>query len=284
MQGEIMPHTNPFASPEGSPSVEPGSYTVGTLGHVATASEVMPPNNAQTAGGIEELEAHANGMSPEGVADGIAQAEAHANIGSVEDNRVHDMEVAHEIALRENEIFNAHVAALQQNEIIDAYEAALKEDKERGVARTEDVDASSKVAEAQIDNNAQESQRADNTSISPAALRKEAVAALERAGLTSQIPPTSIITKDAQGNLLIMGDTEARIINSQYDGVPKITDYHYDKDKGTLTVSSDTVVVGRIATYEPTQAANWQTHKEVITLPPSIAKRFGIERAAIIKQ
>jgi hypothetical protein len=82
------------------------------------------------------------------------------------------------------------------------------------------------------------------------------------------------------GNLLILDGA----ITQSIDGTPKLTEYHYDDSDGTLTIDSQRFsVLSNPIDYQETSLGDWQTHDEVITLPPAIVKCFGIERVVAAK-
>src|SRR5581483_2276251 len=105
----------------------------------------------------------------------------------------------------ENEIFDAHVAALKENEVFDAHVAALKEDKERNAAIAKAREDGQKITkdETPAKPNPDSTQR----------LYEEASTALNQAGIDPRLAPTSTVTKDAMGNMLILeGDYDAKLI------------------------------------------------------------------------
>jgi len=236
----------------------------------------VPP---EVVGDLGYIALAATQSNKEYIADGLKLLEAHANGEAVpEDTRVHDIEAAHEAALIENEIFDAHVAALKENEVFDAHVAALKEDKERNAAIAKAREDGQKITkdETPAKPNPDSTQR----------LYEEASTALNQAGIDPRLSPTSTVTKDAMGNMLILeGDYDAKLITQSADGSPKVTAYHYDKDSGTLTIDAGHFsALPHKTTYEKTSLKGWQSNQEGITLPPAIAKRFGVNRAIATRE
>jgi len=266
--------------------------TVEALGHMALIGERQPDED-YIATGINQLEAFANGTHP---TEAQAGTGSETNAAAEADTRVHDIEAAHEAALRENaifdvydeaqrenEIFDAHVAALKENELFDAHEAALKEDAERSKAKAQQQEQPTPTDTAK-------SEKASSPleTSSPDELRQEAAVALKEAGLSglaANISLDSQVSKGLDGSLVIANGNSATVITRQLGSAPRVTEYAYDRDNGTLTVSEGGIkaITGRVVAYEATQDKQWQTRDEIITLPPALASRFGIERAVVLK-
>jgi predicted ATP-dependent protease len=280
------------AFPEASAEVAPA--TLAALGHLAV-SEQLPETEGDIDSGLEQLEAYANSqftgtrsaaeaqVQPENEASTKIQPETPA------DNRVHDIEAAHEAALAEHKIFKAHVEALRENELFDAHVAAEAEDKERTAIKAKQPEQPSQAKEQPATTDTAESEKASSPLeiSSPAEIRQEATKALEEAGLNglaAQVPPGSEVHKSLDGKeLTIVNGNSARVITRIPGGRPQITEYTYDKDNSTLTVTNGAnPITGRVVEYEPTQAEQWQTRDKIITLPPALAKRFGLERAMVV--
>jgi hypothetical protein len=276
-------------------AINPPSVTE-VLGQVAIDSQLEQPTGQEYINaGLDQAEAFANDTS-NNRSNEAQQIEA-AHEAALHDNEIFDAHTAalqenelfdaHAAALQENQIFDAHVAALQENQILDAHVEALKEDEERTKAQAAaelehaEPDSADKATDAQT-----ASHDRDTNSLEPASperLYKEATEALKQAGLTTQIAPNSRIIKDVTGNLIITGDTDAKVITRQPGSIPKLTEYHYDQASGELTVAINRTNVfnGRAMEYQPTEQKDWQTSKEVITLPDAIADRFGFKRAVV---
>jgi hypothetical protein len=280
MKTNTLPHPSfeTPAFPEAEALTEERQRTAEALGHLAVNGQLSELPDDYINNGLQELETHANSHPTETE----AQTET--------DTRIHDIEAAHEAALLENKIFDAHVAALKENEIRDAYEAAQQEDKERTEAKAQQLEQAREQKEQQATTDtATESEQATKALApsSPAELRKEATLALEEAGLTglaAQVYAGSEVQRDLAGKLTIVDGTSARVITRIPGSKPQVTEYAYDKNNGTVTVTSGTsTLTGHIAKYAPTEEKQWQTRDKIITLPPNLARRFGIERAVVIK-
>jgi len=263
-------------------SVEPSPNAVKALGHVALGDQ-LPRDYMDS--GIEQLEAYANSQASEAHAQDDTETQA--------DTRIHDVEAAHEAALLENSIFDAHVAALKENEIFDAHVAAMEEDKERAKVRAQQSEQASQKEQSVAADKTKTNQERAHSPSAPASqeeLRQEAAAALEEAGVAGlpiQVPMGSEIHKDVDGNLTIVNGNSAIVIEPVLGGKPQVTEYTYNKNNGTPTLTVTTGVGtdrGHIAEYTPTQTGQWQTHDKVITLPPALTRRFGVERAVVAKQ
>jgi hypothetical protein len=86
------------------------------------------------------------------------------------------------------------------------------------------------------------------------------------------------------GNLLVLDGEDAKFITRSADGSLKLTEYHYEKDSDTITINAQRFnVLGKGVEYKETSLDGWQTRKDVIELPPVIAKRFGIDRVISIE-
>lgn len=208
------------------------------------------------------------------IAEGLKQLDSLANGEPVnKDTRIHDIEAAHEAALFENEVFDAHVAALKEDEIFNAHVAALQEDGEREQAKTA-------IAVEQKEPRPDGGEMVTLAPNSPQSLREEAITTLSKAGIDLRLSPNSEVSRDTMGNLLILDGADAKLITRSADGSPKLTEYHYDEDSGTLTIDAKRFnTLSNATDYQETTLKNWQTRREVIILPPAIAKRFGIEQA-----
>lgn len=237
------------------------------IGGVALGSEVVIDDD------LELLNAVANGVD--------ARAE---DIG-----RTHDIEAAHEAALLEeahaqalleNEIFDAHTEALQENELFDAHEAAIKEDEER----TQKQETATAELEMQVPNQqtAKELRAEDLQSQAiESDHRKQVEVALRDAGYMESLPLDTQIHKDlATGNFVVIGHDDVKIIKSSPGGRTEITDYAYDEDQGTLTISSqgNSIVAARTGEFTQTDQEQWQQYADVIKLPPDVASLVGFDK------
>jgi hypothetical protein len=250
-------------------STDASRSAVGVLGHIALGNR-LPDDYVSS--GLEQLEAHANSQT--------------SDAGVQTDTRVHDIDTAHEAALIENEVLDAHVAALHENEIFDAHVAAIKEDRERAeiqvqpaerpLQQEEQVAAADKVKPEYV------------PTPSPKGPRQEAAEALKEAGFTNlgaELSGSSEVYKDLNGELTIVSGRSAKVITRTPSGSPQVTEYTYDRDNRTLAITTGAgTITGHVAEYMPTQVKQWQTRGNVITLPPILAKRFGMERAVVVKQ
>lgn len=237
------------------------------IGGVVLSSEVVIDDD------LELLNAVANGVDvrPEDV------------------GRMHDIEAAHGAALLEeahaqalieNEIFDAHTEALKENEIFDAHEAAIKEDEERS-QKQEAIVAELELQE--LKQQAAKELRAED--LQSQALesdhRKQAEVALRDAGYMESLPLDAQIHRDlATGNLVVVGHDDVKIIESFPGGRTEITDYSYDEDRGTLTISSqgNSIVATRAGEFMQTDQSQWQQYTDVIKLPPNVASLVGFDK------
>jgi hypothetical protein len=203
--------------------------------------------------------------------------------------RTHNIEAAHEAALLEeahtqalieNEVFDAHAEALHENEIFDAHEAAIKEDEERSQkqqAITAELELQESKQQAMKELRAEDLQSQAIESDH----RKQAEVALRDAGYMESLPLDAQIHKDlATGNLVVVGHDDVKIIESFPGGRTEITDYSYDEDQGTLTISSqgNSIVATRTGEFAQTDQGQWQQYADVIKLPPNVASLVGFDK------
>lgn len=223
---------------------------------------------------------------------GINEVALHAN-SEAEDQRIHDVDAAFDMALQENElldahaealaqneIFDAHLEALRQNEIFDAHTAAIEENEEHDKRRAEQREADTLQQEKL------EADYSEPAEIIDSGFRKQAEAALKDAGYTESIPLDSHIQKDLAGNLTVINANDVKIIESHPGGRTRVTEYAYDEDTKVLTVRAggNTILTAQAGDYVKTDANNWQHYGDVVTLPPSVAKTIGIEKVIPIAE
>jgi len=192
------------------------------------------------------------------------------------DGRLQDVEAAHE-------------AALQENKIFDAYTEALAEDKNRTPEKPESEEEPAVVEAAKPIASEVPVDRKDDTLASPRApsppeLIKEAQTLMDAAGHHELIPLNARVLRDpANGNLMIVGDNDVRVLEPLPGGKTRIVEYALDETTGVLTISTDGTSIAANALagdFAPASISDGN----VISLPPGVAREVGFKNVVPVEE
>lgn len=177
--------------------------------------------------------------------------------------RVHDIEAAHEEALKENLAFDiekAHAEALLENAKFDA-EAAQRE-KERQ------------------DNLEAEKAPVQEPEAHPQDIRQEAVEALKEAGEAGTLPLGSRVSKDTLGNIVITSQDDVKLVTPKATGGKQVTTYHYDKAARKLTIKKqgEKTVVATVGDPAPDEAQEQPKHTIRLVVPSAVSSMVGTKK------
>lgn len=177
--------------------------------------------------------------------------------------RAHDIEAAHEEALKENLAFDiekAHGEALLENAKFDA-EAAQREQE-----RQDSLEA--------------EKAPAQEPETRPEDVRQEAAEALKEAGEAGTLPLGSRVSKDTLGNIVITSQDDIKLVTPKATGGKQVTTYHYDKAAKKLTIKKqgEKTVVATVGDPAPGESQEQPKHTIRLVVPSAVSSMVGTKK------
>ncbi|HSW99326.1 MAG TPA: hypothetical protein VLF71_05850 [Candidatus Saccharimonadales bacterium] len=222
--------------------------------------------DAQTAEGIARLNAMANG---EHVAE--------------DDTRMFDIQAAEEAAYAE-QATRREADRIQDVEL--AHEMALKEEAARAAEAKAAAEAEAQAAEAQAAQQRADNKKADadkaaaEVAAAQAPVVREAVAALKQAGQGEAIPAGSTVTKEPNGDITIASTdgSAVKVLEASPLGGYEPVDYTVNPLTRTVTITRRGLTTLLGAPGETVGAADGShTGGDHVALPPAVAKAAGFK-------